>query len=179
MQVWKGIVCRHILAALRRINAMHCPLKWFNGRWLKDEEQNEFRRQMEVRFAMSSVASVRANSSSSSSSPSSQDISVLSDVFRYLLERAINDAKAKEIVLSGMESLKVAVQALHDASDSPLTRAKNVLVQNPLRAKTKGAPRTAGKRLKPAFEQNQGNGKRRKAAGGVKANGQKAKKSKK
>jgi hypothetical protein len=34
--VWHGLVCRHILTALRSRNAIGCPMTYFNKRWLSE-----------------------------------------------------------------------------------------------------------------------------------------------
>jgi hypothetical protein len=36
--VWHGLVCRHILSTLRKLNVIGCPMGYFNKRWLSDSE---------------------------------------------------------------------------------------------------------------------------------------------
>jgi zinc finger SWIM domain-containing protein 3 len=155
-QVWHGIVCRHILAVLQRINALTCPTTWFNRRWFRDEKQTEFRKNAALHVMVSSFSGA-----SSASTYSDQDLlqsrktfAELSDDFKFLLERALNDTKARDIVKAGVASLKLSVEVVREASDSPLATGGSVLVQNPSKVKTKGAPKTATKRLKPTFEKN-------------------------
>ena len=34
--IWRGIVCRHVLCVLRRINRLCCPVEWFHDMWARD-----------------------------------------------------------------------------------------------------------------------------------------------
>lgn len=149
--IWHGIVCRHILSALRRLNILDCPEKWYNQRWFKDEEQQIYQASKVVKQC------ALASSNNPSQLGKKEEItSVLMPVFRFLLMRSFDDEKSFEITKSSLFSAEISVKALQkraeDTQETLGTSSSVIpLAQNPNRCKNKG--REKKKRNKPSIEE--------------------------
>jgi hypothetical protein len=44
LMIWRGIVCRHILCVLRRMNRLCCQVEWFHPMWMRDFSTRLLRR---------------------------------------------------------------------------------------------------------------------------------------
>ena len=104
--IWHGIVCRHILAVLRRLSIMKCPIFWFNHRWLIDEVQAPGRHERRVEKQIASALSIPVVHKLSEE----QKFAELSCKTKFLLAHAINDEQIYDIVKTGLESLESSVK---------------------------------------------------------------------
>jgi hypothetical protein len=147
-KIWHGIVCRHIICTMRHCNQLSCPVGLFNQRWLRDY--------METSRAsvLANVAfSFRGQKSNLPDSMTSEDqrISELSAVCKSLTLLSISEQSTYDMVLASVKSLQETViryrslrQSGPDEDDAP--------IRNPLQVRTKGRPKTGGKRYRSQAE---------------------------
>jgi len=96
--VWHGIVCRHILCVLQRLNKLDCPLAWLNLRWMSG-------------FCLHSPSLIKINSGlivetrtdANNSQREDERLSELTALSKDLILRSLSDDQRFEMVKSSLK----------------------------------------------------------------------------
>lgn len=145
--VWHGIVCRHILCTFRHVNQMSCPIQMFNSRWRKDYASKN-RHHLAVQIAMGSTQSPAERIPGDSVDFRIDDLSAAA---KSIISKAApsestyNLVKSSLVVLDEMVSTAIT-SASHDNDED------DIQIRNPIKARTKGRPKTGAKRYKSQAE---------------------------
>ena len=153
---WHGIVCRHLLCTMRQSNYLHCPTELFNPRWQKNYCSGIRPATVaDVTFG-STVQRLNVSVTRTSDIPHSEDerISELASISKQVILRSVGDADLYKMIraayLSHLETVN-ASQNLRQTSHNE----KELEIRNPLKARTKGRPKTGGKRYISIAERQQ------------------------
>jgi hypothetical protein len=145
--VWHGIVCRHILCVLRRLNKIDCPLEWFNPRWKSG-------------FSLHSPSIIKINAGLSwetqttvyNSLTEDDRLSELTALSKDLILRSVSDDQIYEMVKSSLKSISLTVsKSQHLVQSSQETNIPTI--RNPIKVRTKGRLKTGTKRFHSVADQ--------------------------
>lgn len=132
--IWHGILCRHVICALRWCNVLSCPIKMFNSRWRKNFVDSN-RPSIMADLAFHKVSA----SSTVSTVGSAEDIrfSKLSALCKTLIMKTVPSENVCNMVTGAIESLlktvgntiSISQARNHDINDN------SGMVRNPLKVK--------------------------------------------
>ena len=149
--VWHGIVCRHLIAVLRRMNVLKCPLDLFNSRWWRDfaslVNQNTARAERMLTGIDIETASI------SEKETCSQRVSELSAIAKDCISRCIYDDGNFQLVKSNLVSVQKLLHASMHVQQTRCEGGTPNAVLNPLKLMTKGRPKRKRTRVQSIAEQ--------------------------
>jgi zinc finger SWIM domain-containing protein 3 len=159
--IWKGIVCRHILCVLRRTNRLSCPAEWFHPMWRRDSYTPELPLPAMASFNFQPSSTPRLGSVQA---VEDERLSRLNAVAKDLFLRSIGSDEYFSIVEMTLANLLSTVkksQSLEqgraeEAADADVPQVRTCVgvpeLRNPLKVRTKGRPKTGGKRFQSLAE---------------------------
>lgn len=150
--IWRGIVCRHILCVLRRMNRLSCPVEWFHPMWKRDFSTRT--------LPVPTTANVNLKPSLGQRIGSVQAVedvrlSRLNTLAKELFLRSIGSDEyfsTVEVTLANLLSTVKQSQSLVQGQAEEVADADVPQVRNPLKVRTKGRPKTGSKRLQSMAE---------------------------
>ena len=107
--IWHGIVCRHVIAVLRKVNVLDCPLEMFDIRWTREFSSTLCQNNLHVERALSTVVPHRAGNGNAN--VTAERISHLSSIAKIIISRCIYEETHFERVRSSFVSLQQVIEA--------------------------------------------------------------------
>ena len=145
--VWHGIVCRHILCALRRLNKLDCPVAWFNPRWMSG-----FSLHSQCHIKINSGLHLETRRNENNSQTEDERLSELTALSKDLILRSVSDDQIYEMVWSSLKSIYSTVsKSQHLVQSSQEINLPTI--HNPIKVRTKGRPKTGTKRCQSIADQ--------------------------
>jgi len=157
--VWHGIVCRHVITVLRRMNVLRCPLGMFNARWRREFTSLQYQsiNRVERELTMSALQIETVSDKERYAERTSRLLAAAKDV----ISRCVYNHSNFDLVETNLVSLQKIVHSSTHQEQLVIENHTSQNILNPLKVKTKGRPKQKRTREKSVAEQQRQKAKQR------------------
>jgi SWIM zinc finger len=136
--VWHGIICRHVIAVLRRMNISECPSTMMNRRWKRHFTSSQSQAILNVERAFQFP--YQHNATVSSKEHCEEKVSGLLAIAKDVIVRCIYSEENYNVVHSSLLSLQNIVNTTSHQNQLCTEKTTGTGIFNPLKVKTKRPP---------------------------------------
>ena len=154
-QIWHGIACRHLICVFRHLNQLSCPMTLFNPRWHRDFVSNTV-----TNTLFNVYMEEGQQNSDKESTTEEQRFAELMPLCKELLRRSCSQSSIFDMVKSTLTAMLNTAIKSSEVCQTDYNGSKGL--NNPVKVRTKGRPKTGSKRYISHAEKTQSRRQRKK-----------------